>query len=232
MSGIHDIARKAGLKDTQVQSVFAAVLELVNGVDGNDKPLRVQVKGFGSFACSTLAARTISSPVLAAGTAEVPQRQVLRFKASPTTKAYLNGTGELPTIGDTADEPEAEAAEAEAVDETGDVPEGDAEPEAEPEPPPPPPKAKPVAAKPAAAPAPVKASVANAAKAVPAKATAPVAPAAKPVAAKPAAAPAKAAPVAAKPVAAAAKPATKKAAPPPPPAEEPEEEAPGEFTGD
>ena len=33
MSGIHDIARKAQVKDTEVQSVFAAVLELVNGFD-------------------------------------------------------------------------------------------------------------------------------------------------------------------------------------------------------
>jgi nucleoid DNA-binding protein len=85
MSGIHGVAKQAEIKDEQARTLFASILQQVKG--GN----RVYVKDFGSFFPVTRAARTITSPQIPGGSADVPERKVIRFRPSPATKAVLNG---------------------------------------------------------------------------------------------------------------------------------------------
>lgn len=80
MAGMHDVAREAGLKDEDVDKVFVAVQKLCK--DGE----RVQVRNFGSFAQKVRAARIITSPKIPGGSAQVPERKVITFKASPATR--------------------------------------------------------------------------------------------------------------------------------------------------
>lgn len=86
MAGIHGVARTAEIKDAQAHALFAGILESVK--QGN----RVYVKDFGSFFPVKRAARTITSPQIPGGKAEVPERIVIRFRPSPVTKAALNGS--------------------------------------------------------------------------------------------------------------------------------------------
>lgn len=88
MSGIHDVARAAGIKDTEAHALFQAILDSVN------RDERVYVKGFGTFTRKVRAARTITSPQLADGVVHVPETVVIAFKASPTTKEMLNAKPE------------------------------------------------------------------------------------------------------------------------------------------
>jgi DNA-binding protein HU-beta len=159
MAGTHDIARAAGMKDTDIKTVFSVILEQVRNGE------RVLIKDFGSFEKRHVNARVVKSPQIPNGSANVPEHEVIKFRAAPATKAFLNGGGEAP----------AEEAPAAA--------------------PAPKPAAKPAAAKPAtngavkpaAKPAAPAAKPAAPKAAAPAKPVAPKAPA-KPVA-KPAPAP-------------------------------------------
>lgn len=85
MAGTHDIARAAGLKDTEVHTVFATILEKVKNGE------RVLIKDFGTFQVKQVKERTITSPQIPSGSAVVPEHQVMKFKASPVTKDLLNG---------------------------------------------------------------------------------------------------------------------------------------------
>lgn len=89
MAGIHVIARAAGIKDPQAKSLFAAIIQQV--MDPEVK--RVFVKDFGTFYTKVRKARTIVSPQLLEGKAQVPARTVLMFRASPALKVMLNGNG-------------------------------------------------------------------------------------------------------------------------------------------
>ena len=85
MAGIHKVAREAGIKDSQVYALFSAILERVARGE------RVLVKDFGSFFPSKREARKIYSPQIPGGEADVPERIVMRFRASSATRAVLNG---------------------------------------------------------------------------------------------------------------------------------------------
>jgi nucleoid DNA-binding protein len=124
MAGIHEVARAAGITDAQARTLFGAILDFVSKDDANGKPNRVFIKGFGTFRRATMKARTIHSPQIPDGVAHVPQQDVLRFKASPTTKTALNQApapkngkkakapaAAKPTKAKKAPEPEPEAEE-------------------------------------------------------------------------------------------------------------------------
>lgn len=85
MAGIHSVAKVAGIKDQQAFALFNAILSAVN--DGK----RVYVKDFGSFIPVTRKARKVYSPQIPGGEADVPERRVIRFRASPVTRKVLNG---------------------------------------------------------------------------------------------------------------------------------------------
>lgn len=130
MPGIHQAARAAGISDEQARSLFASILTQAGQGD------RVYIKDFGTFSVRVAPARTIRSPQIPGGVAEVPERNVLKFQVSPAAKKLLNGG--------------AEEVEAEATTATDPEVEQDAE-EAPAEPTPPPAKApKPAKAAPAA----------------------------------------------------------------------------------
>lgn len=88
MAGIHKMARAAGIKDSQAYALFSAILEEVK------QGRRVLIKDFGSFFQSKRQARTIYSPQIPGGQADVPERTLIRFRASPATRAVLNGEEE------------------------------------------------------------------------------------------------------------------------------------------
>lgn len=90
MAGIDHIARVAGVTVPQARSMFAAIVEHAKGNDPNGKPNRIFIKDFGTFRRATRKARTIKSPQIPSGVAEVPEHDVLVFKAMPATKEALN----------------------------------------------------------------------------------------------------------------------------------------------
>lgn len=85
MAGIEDIAKTAGVKKDDVQSVFEAIVQLV----GNDEVVRIT--GFGSFQRRLYKGRSIESPIVNDGK-PLPFRDAfaLRFKQSMTAKHRLN----------------------------------------------------------------------------------------------------------------------------------------------
>ncbi len=85
MAGVHGAARAAGIKDPQAHALFASILEQVKNGE------RVFIKNFGSFFQTQRAARTVTSPQIPNGKAEVPEHLVMRFRPSPYVKAVLNG---------------------------------------------------------------------------------------------------------------------------------------------
>lgn len=85
MAGLSKIAKAAGLKESQISSLFSVILDAVAGGQ------RVLIKDFGSFYLRHRKPRIIRSPQIPNGVAEVPAKRVIRFRASPVTKAVLNG---------------------------------------------------------------------------------------------------------------------------------------------
>jgi nucleoid DNA-binding protein len=85
MAGVHEIAKAVGIKDEQVVAVFDNLINQVR--DGE----RVVIRDFGSFYAKESPARTITSPQIPGGKAEVPARMTLRFHAAPGSREALNG---------------------------------------------------------------------------------------------------------------------------------------------
>jgi nucleoid DNA-binding protein len=85
MAGMHSVAKPAGVKDAQGYALFASILARVKSGE------RVYIKDFGTFWAVKRKARTITSPQIPGGTAEIPERMVLRFRPSPITRQVLNG---------------------------------------------------------------------------------------------------------------------------------------------
>lgn len=85
MAGIAKVAKAAGIKQTQVHALFAAIMEAVGRGE------RVYIKDFGAFSIQVRAPRTVTSPQIPGGQADIPERKVIRFKASPNTRQFLNG---------------------------------------------------------------------------------------------------------------------------------------------
>jgi len=169
MAGTHDIARDAGMKDTEIKNVFNAIIARVKAGE------RVLIKDFGTFENKHVKERMIKSPQIPNGEAKVEAHNVVKYRPSPVTKAILNG-GEAPAQI-AAEEPAPKPAKVAAA------PKAAAAPAAAPK------AAAPAAAKPAAA-KPAAPAAAKPATAAP-KAAAPVAakpavPAAKKPAPKPA----------------------------------------------
>jgi len=91
MAGTHDIARDAGMKDTEVKTVLNAILGRVKNGE------RVVLKDFGSFEQKHVKERMIKSPQIPNGEAKVEAHDVMKFRPAPFTKDVLNGRADMPT---------------------------------------------------------------------------------------------------------------------------------------
>ena len=101
MAGTHDIARDAGMKDTEVKNVFNAILARVKAGE------RVLIKDHGTYEAKHVKERMIKSPQIPNGEAKVEAHTVIKFRPSPVTKAILNG-GEVPEqVAETPKAPKA-----------------------------------------------------------------------------------------------------------------------------
>lgn len=122
MAGIHKAARAAGVSDEQARSLFSSILTQVG--EGE----RVYVKDFGTFSMRVSKARTIRSPQIPGGVAEIPERNVLKFQVSPSAKKALNGEQveteaeseeeQTETETETEEQPEQKPAKAKAAAQT------------------------------------------------------------------------------------------------------------------
>jgi len=83
MAGIHEVARQAGLKDEEAAEIFNAILARCFAGES------VIIKGFGTFKVKRSKPRTITSSVLATGTAQVPAYERLAFHASAQARHEL-----------------------------------------------------------------------------------------------------------------------------------------------
>ena len=79
MAGIADVAKSAGVNETQVKAVFKAVADLA-------KKERVTIKDFGSFQVKTQAARTGINPKTQEPI-QIPAKDVLKFSAASAQKS-------------------------------------------------------------------------------------------------------------------------------------------------
>ena len=84
MSGLHDAAKAVGIRDEHAKALFDQILNQVK------EQGRVVIPHFGTFSIRHSAARTIISPQLPKGQAEVPERNILRFHASISSREVLN----------------------------------------------------------------------------------------------------------------------------------------------
>lgn len=93
MAGLNEVSRAAGIRVEYTEQVFSAILAVLTEVGEDGKPLHrnLVIRNFGTFHLRRVAARAVSSPQLPGGRAEVPERTVLRFRPSPSTRDQLNG---------------------------------------------------------------------------------------------------------------------------------------------
>lgn len=85
MAGIHEIAKAAGLKATDVTDVFEAVFQLVRSGES------VRIAGFGSFDRKTFPGRTVTSPVINEGEPITFGKSYrIAFRQSDQAKRRLN----------------------------------------------------------------------------------------------------------------------------------------------
>jgi len=85
MAGIHEIAKAAGLKASDVTDVFEAVFQLVRSGES------VRVAGFGSFDRKTFPGRTVTSPVINEGEPITFGKSYrIAFRQSDQAKRRLN----------------------------------------------------------------------------------------------------------------------------------------------
>lgn len=85
MAGIHEIAKAAGLKATDVTDVFEAVFQLVRAGES------VRIAGFGSFDRKTFPGRTVTSPVINEGEPITFGKSYrIAFRQSDQAKRRLN----------------------------------------------------------------------------------------------------------------------------------------------
>lgn len=84
MAGMNEIAKAAGLHPDVVSQVFEAIADLV-------REDHVVVKNFGTFRVRRSPGRSIVSPQLPGGVAQVEERNKLFFKAAPLMNELLNG---------------------------------------------------------------------------------------------------------------------------------------------
>lgn len=85
MAGIHDVARKAGLKTEILAQVFEAILATV--ADGES----ARIKNFGTFERRKYKGRTLVTPAVNHGEpVEYPDSYVLKFRQSQIAKRRIN----------------------------------------------------------------------------------------------------------------------------------------------
>lgn len=85
MAGIHEIAKAAGLKASDVTDVFEAVFQLVRSGES------VRIAGFGSFDRKTFPGRTVTSPVINEGEPITFGKSYrIAFRQSDQAKRRLN----------------------------------------------------------------------------------------------------------------------------------------------
>jgi len=87
MASLHIVARAAGLKDKEARQLFLALFDTCR--EGH----KVYIHGFGTFYVVTQAARTVYSPQIPNGKADVPERLAFRFRQSTKLRAILNAGG-------------------------------------------------------------------------------------------------------------------------------------------
>lgn len=85
MAGIHDIAKAAGLKASDVTDVFEAVFQLVRSGES------VRIVGFGCFDRKSFPGRTVTSPVINEGEPITFGKSYrIAFRQSDQAKLRLN----------------------------------------------------------------------------------------------------------------------------------------------
>jgi nucleoid DNA-binding protein len=87
MAGLHDIARVAGIKDSEAQEIFESIIAHVNAGE------RVVIKNFGVFFMVETQPRMVKSPVLkkmeGIDQKMIPGYRYLRFKPSKLARRVV-----------------------------------------------------------------------------------------------------------------------------------------------
>lgn len=84
MAGASSIARSVGLKESEVLSVFACIIDLCK--DGQE----VYIRDFGRFYCKEADARSFYTPQIKGNVVHLPKRLQLKFRVMPAAKRILN----------------------------------------------------------------------------------------------------------------------------------------------